>query len=75
MTFEEWVEVHGIESARSWFKLGDHMVFVQHDGYVEGVCGKWRGSQPIYEDTPEVAMDMLRKAVCNCFATEEIIIG
>jgi len=72
MTFDEWVEKHGVESARSWFRVGDHLVLVVHPGkYVTGTCGKWHGSEPLGNPTrnqnPEVAMQRLRDALCNCF--------
>lgn len=75
MTFLEWAEQYGIESARRQFRMSDHMVFTVRVGkYVEAQCGNWRGSQPLSGGACTlVAMQRLRNAVCNCFATEEII--
>lgn len=75
MTFEEWAAKYGKASARKWFNLGDHMVFVVHPGRrVTGLCGKWFGSQPLgINPDVEYAKQCLRDAVCNCFDTEETI--
>lgn len=75
MDFAEWTDAHGIEKARAQFGLSDHMVFVVHPGkYVEGVCGRWRGSCPLATGlTILQAKQQLREAVCHCFATEETI--
>jgi hypothetical protein len=79
MTFDEWVERHGIESARRWFNVGDHLVLIVYPGrYVTGTCGRWHGSEPLgnptRNPTPEVAKQRLRDALCNCFDTEETIV-
>lgn len=79
MTFDEWVKKHGIESARRWFNVSDHLVLIVYPGRcVTGTCGRWHGSEPLGNPTrnpnPEVAMQRLRDALCNCFESEEIII-
>lgn len=76
MTFTEWAEKYGIESARKQFRVSDHMVFVVRPGkYVSGMCGQWKGSQPLgINPDVERAKQCLRDAVCNCFETEETIV-
>jgi len=78
MTFEAWAQCHGIESARRWFKVGDHLVLTVTPGkYVTGTCGKWHGSEPLGDirrnPTPQIAMARLRKGLCYCFKSEEVI--
>ena len=76
MTFPEWADKHGIESARRQFRLSDHLVFVQHKGFVAALCGNWRATEPTRTDADVApAKQRLRDAVYNCFATEETIAG
>lgn len=80
MTFNEWVKRRGIESAKRWFNIGDHLVLIVYPGWcVTGTCGSWHGSEPLGNPTrnpnPEVAMQRLRDALYNCFESEEIIIA
>ena len=79
MTFEEWADKHGIESARTQFGLSEHLVMVVRPGkYVFGTCGKWKGSEPLANPTRnpdvETACQRIRDALMNCFDTEEIIV-
>ena len=75
MTFEEWTDKYGLESARRWFGVSDHLVFVVYPGKrVTGTCGKWHGSQPLgINPDVEYAKQQLRNALHNCFVTEETI--
>ena len=78
MTFDEWADKYGLESARTTFRVGDHLVLVVHPGKrVTGTCGNWHGSEPLGNPTrnpnAEVAKQRLRDALCNCFETEETI--
>lgn len=80
MTFEEWAEKYGLESARKQFRVGEHLVLVVHPGKrVVGQCGNWVGSEPLANPTRnpdvETACQRLRDALCGCFETEEIIIA
>jgi len=79
MTFFEWVEKYGIESARINFRVGDHLVMTVRPGMcVMGQCGGWQGSEPLANTTrnPDVktACQRIRDSLMNCFETEEIII-
>ncbi len=76
MTFVEWSDKYGVESARRQFRLGDHMVFVVTKGkHVFGRCGNWTGSEPLaMGQTLLTAMEKLRASVCFCFDTEETIL-
>jgi hypothetical protein len=78
MTFDEWVEKYGVESARRQFRVSDHLVLVVHPGKrVTGTCGDWHGSEPLGNPTRnpdvETAKQRLRDALCGVFETEETI--
>jgi len=76
MTFTEWADEHGIEKARKQFKLSDHMVFTIFQNSVSGVCGNWRGSEPVdgrRNKTNEDAKERLRAAILHSNESEEEI--
>lgn len=75
MTFVEWRNKYGAESARKQFGLSDHMVIVVKRGkYVTGICGRWRGSQPLgMGQSVEPAIEKLEDAVANSYDTIETI--
>lgn len=80
MIFKEWVQKHGLESAKRWFYLDKHLVFVIYPkSHVMGVCGNWHGSEPLANKkrnpNVETAKQRIRDALCNCFETEETIIN
>lgn len=77
MTFDEWVQAYGIESARRAFGVSDHLVLTVYPTRVTAVCGRWMGSEPLANTTrnpnAETACQRLRDSLMNCFATEEIV--
>lgn len=47
MTYFEWVDRYGKESANKMFGVTDHVCYVVYDGYVTATCGRWHGSEPL----------------------------
>lgn len=76
MIFPEWVKKYGINSAKSTYGLSDHMFFnvviKEHGGVVYGRCGRWVGSEPLYHQTWQEAIEKLKSAVNHQFKTHEI---
>lgn len=79
MTFQEWASKYGLESARSQFRVSDHLVLiVRHGKTVVGRCGGWIASEPLANPNRnpdvETAKQRIRDALCGCYATEETIV-
>jgi len=76
MTFEEWKDKYGIESARKQFRMTDHLVFVVRKGNVMGICGDWKASEPLgFNPNVEQAKQRIRNAIAGVFSSEETLFG